>query len=199
MNASLESDASLVRCVKQNNCETSFAEICKRHENLFYKICHRYDKKLNSFGIKIQEVLEDKYFVIFTSIISFDESKNCKFSTWLANQARFNCLNKINKSKNFINLEEEGEAVKFLENLSFEEYFKATKKINTSIIIDLLSKLDDTRIVEIFRKKYVDGESKTKWSHIAKEMGVSTQTILNLHKKGLQYISKKIKTIDIYE
>jgi DNA-directed RNA polymerase specialized sigma subunit len=40
-----------------------------------------------------------------------------------------------------------------------------------------------------------------KWKNIAEELGVTTQTVLNLHKKGIGLLKRKIKNrkLEIYE
>ena len=128
--------------------------------------------------------------------MSFNPSKKVKFATWLGNQIRFFCLNTLNKNpnKNTINLENQqidnytNDALNFLES----------KKIQHEIeyIFDILSKLKDPRIKEVFNLRYFNGAKKTGWSSIGKKIGVSTQTAINLHKRGITILNKKIKSKD---
>ena len=72
-------------------------------------------------------------------------------------------------------------------------------KINIENILPVFNELSDNRISYVFKRKYSD--YNVKWKNIAEELGVTTQTVLNLHKKGLNLLKRKInnKKIDIYE
>ena len=80
------------------------------------------------------------------------------------------------------------------------EAFRSNKnKVNLENILPIFSELSDNRISYVFKRKYSD--YNVKWKNIAEELGVTTQTVLNLHKKGLSLLKRKInnKKIDIYE
>jgi RNA polymerase sigma factor (sigma-70 family) len=193
------SDSRLIIKIKNYSCDDSFRELVSRHENLYYKICHGYVNALKKVGVSIEDILADKLFVFFTSVSSFNSDKKVKFSTWLANQARFNCLNKISSTKNKFFVDNEEISPIIDSEMSMEAFRSNKNKVNLENILPIFSELSDNRISYVFKRKYSD--YNVKWKNIAEELGVTTQTVLNLHKKGLNLLKRKIhnKKIDIYE
>tara|TARA_Y100000593_G_C4060972_1_gene214423 strand:- start:172 stop:501 length:330 start_codon:yes stop_codon:yes gene_type:complete len=70
-------------------------------------------------------------------------------------------------------------------------------QINLDVKIDfiknLISQIKDKRVEKIFRIRYFNSNrKKTPWAKIAKELGVSTQTAINLHNKTIKLIKTKM-------
>jgi DNA-directed RNA polymerase specialized sigma subunit len=154
---------------------------------------------LKRSGVSSEDILSDKMFVFYNSLCSFDAGKNVKFSTWLANQARFHCLNKISNTKNKFFVDNEEISPIIDSEISMEAFRKKPIKVNLENILTAFSDLSDERVSYVFKRKYSD--YKVKWKNIAEELGVTTQTVLNLHKKGINLLKRKIKTrnLEIYE
>ena len=154
---------------------------------------------LKRSGVSSEDILSDKMFVFYNSLSSFDPSKNVKFSTWLANQARFHCLNKISNTKNKFFVDNEEISPIIDSEISMEAFRKKPIKVNLDNILTAFSELSDERVSYVFKRKYSD--YKVKWKNIAEELGVTTQTVLNLHKKGISLLKRKIKNrkLEIYE
>jgi len=193
------SDLELLKKINEEICDDCFCELVRRHENLFYKICHGYMSALNKAGMSSEDILSDKFYVFYNSTSSFDASKNVKFSTWLANQTRFHCLNKISSTKNKFFIDNEEISPIIDSEISMEAYRKKPVKVNLDNILTAFSDLSDKRVSYVFKRKYSD--YKVKWKKIAEELGVTTQTVLNLHKKGINLLKRKIKNrnLEIYE
>src|SRR4051812_6008153 len=90
-------DAELVNRVKTENCSDSLQELINRHTPLCYDIYRRYFPSLKSVGISINDLNDEKDFYVYKSASSFKPEKNVKFSTWLGNHIRYQCLNALNK------------------------------------------------------------------------------------------------------
>jgi len=193
------SDNELILKIKEDSSNDLFRELMERHENLYYKVCHGYTNALRKSGYSLEDILADKMYVFFSSVSSFDPEKKVKFSTWLANQARFNCLNKISSTKNKFFIDNEEISPIIDSEISMEAFRHDKSRINLDNIIPIFSELSDERISYVFKRKYSD--YKVKWKNIAEELGVTTQTVLNLHKKGINLLKRKIKNkkIEIYE
>lgn len=193
------SDNELVLKIKEDSSNDLFRELMERHENLYYKVCHGYTNALKKSGYSSEDIFADKMYVFFSSISSFDPTKKVKFSTWLANQARFNCLNKISSTKNKFFIDNEEFSPIIDSEISMEAFRHSKNRINLDNIIPIFSELSDERISYVFKRKYSD--YKVKWKNIAEELGVTTQTVLNLHEKGINLLKRKIKNkkIEIYE
>lgn len=193
------SDVELIKLINEETCNDAFCELVSRHENLYYKVCHGYMNGLKRSGVSSEDILSDKMFVFYNSLSSFDADKNVKFSTWLANQARFHCLNRISNTKNKFFVDNEEISPIIDSEISMEAYRKKPVKVNLENILTAFSDVSDDRISYVFKRKYSD--YKVKWKNIAEELGVTTQTVLNLHKKGIGLLKRKIKNrkLEIYE
>jgi RNA polymerase sigma factor (sigma-70 family) len=182
------SDNYLAERISRANCEQSLTELIGRHSGLCFKIITRYSKSFYANNIDINEASTDKNLIIWNSAKSFSPEKNVKFSTWLANQVKYNCLNVLNKkSKDRLITTED----KMLDILSETE----TKNENDNLFEftdNILSQLRDRRIKKIFSMRYSHEYKKPSWCVIAGKMKISTQTAINLHNRGIGILRKKI-------
>ena len=184
-------DNELITKIRDNLCSDSFEELLSRHSNLYYKICQKYLPTLKQLGVPAEDVLNDVQFVFFKSINSFDPSKKTKFSTWLGNYSRYNCLNYINEYKKH-NFHEEAD-IESSADFSYDPPdYESGETIN--YIYSILKNLKDKRIVKVYLLRYeTNGDKKATWSEIAKEMDISTQTAINLHSRGRKFLKNKLK------
>ena len=184
------SDNYLVERIRIANCEDSLEELIKRHSALCFKIIKRYASTFYANNIDITEASTEKNLIIWNSAKSFSIDKNVKFSTWLANQVKYSCLNAINKKAKDRLVTTEDEILDILKNSVAEDpndnLFEFTDNI--------LSQVKDRRIKKIFSMRYSFHHKKPAWCTIAKRMSISTQTAINLHNRGIQILRKKIKS-----
>lgn len=188
------SDLELINNIKLNSCNDSFLELSERHSRLFYKICHRYLKILESYRYSKEELFENKDFIIFDAAIKFDINRKAKFSTWLGIWTRFFCLNKINKLKNMPVVNSEEEIANSFNDESIEKFSKTTKeRINLNNVKKVLSKLGDSRITSVFKLRYDPKlDKKLSWEKISDKLKLSLGTTVKLHKTGLKILRKEI-------
>ena len=85
------SDQALIDDIKQNSSNDSILELIRRHQKLVFSIYSKYVKK-NTY-LNYEDLVRDSPFVLNQAVQSFNKDKNTKFSTWLANMARYYCLN----------------------------------------------------------------------------------------------------------
>jgi len=189
-----EDELSIINKAKAGD-EKSIKYLIDAHSG----VCVNMYKKYLSPNLTSQFVQDDivnsKNYIIYNSIKSYDPSHGSKFSTWLANQVRFYCLNCINKNKknqfieaeNLENLSEDNEpTVNFLENIKNNEFVGELKSIVESF--------PDPKIKQMIKLKYFSGDCKPKtFTDVAKEMGVTVQTTINWHDKFIKSARKKIK------
>ena len=182
------SDSHLIERAKKVNCESSLTELANRHSGLFFKILKKYIKSFSVNNIDVNGIASEKNLVIWNSVKSFNSDKNVKFSTWLANQAKYHCLNALNKKSKDRLVTTGDEILDYLseteDNSSFENLFE--------FIENILDQLKDKRIKKIFSMRYSKEEKKPSWCVVAKELNMSTQTAINLHNKGISILRKKI-------
>jgi len=192
------SDLDLIESVKTNGCSGCFCRIIELHSNLFYKICNRYIYPLSSCGIPREDIYDNKNFVFFDSITTFDKSKGVKFTTWLANKTRFYCLNLMNSRKRIVNFSND-DIKKAIENKSFLQKDETEVQESFTYAMFLLDSLKDKRIKQIFSLRYLEESNKIRWKSIASRMNISVQTAINLHSKGVRVLSGKINSKEIYD
>ena len=94
----MESDLSLIKKVQDSKDGDSLSELINRHSGIYVYIVDQYSKndRINS---NKKSILDEKDYMIYKSALDYDPSKNSKFSTFLANQTKWKCLNEINKKE----------------------------------------------------------------------------------------------------
>ena len=110
-------------------------------------MCKKYEPALNATGVSVDDVIQEKDYLVYKSAMSYNPEKKVKFNTWLGNQVRYHCLNTINNNNNFIKVEDS-----VLDFLSIEENKDCSNDIE--YVFSLLSQLKDDRIKEIFSLRY---------------------------------------------
>jgi len=184
------SDNYLVERIRISDCEGSLKELIKRHSPLCFKIIKKYSSTFYANNIDIVEASSDKNLIIWNSAKSFISDKNVKFSTWLANQVKYSCLNAINKKAKDRLVTTENEILDILKERAPEEEDSNLFEFANNI----LKQLKDKRIKKIFSMRYSCLHKKPSWCLIAKQMKISTQTAINLHNRGIKVLRKKIKS-----
>lgn len=186
-NIELLTDDELVKKVKEEKCNESLKEIIRRHSALFNKIYQRHLPMLAAKGVDIQDVYNDRDFIIYDAIMKFNPEKS-KIITWIGVYTRYYCLSLVNKANNAIPIDIMKEtAEQFKENFSSDYLF------------DILEGMRDKRIKKVFSLRYFSKTNKGSWKEIASELGVSNQTVLNLHKRGINFLKKKLSSKNIYD
>lgn len=188
-------DAELIIKVKESNCNQSLKTLIQRHSALCFDICKKYAAAISKNGLRVEDVTEEKEFLIYKSAISFNPEKKTKFSTWLGNQVRYYCLNMMNKN-NLIPTED-GQLDFFInKDVSYEPYSIEEKM---DYINNIVNQIKDKRIQKIITLRYFNNPNKkTPWNKVAQEIGVSTQTAINLHNKAMGLLRTKMENKNIF-
>jgi len=184
------SDNYLVERIRIINCENSLDELIKRHSGLCFKIIKRYASTFYANNIDIIEASADKNLIIWNAAKSFKTDKNVKFSTWLANQIKYSCLNALNKKSKDRLIATEDQILDLLKEKSSEETHDNLFEFTNNI----LNQLKDKRIKLIFSMRYSICSKKPSWCTVAKQVKVSTQTAINLHNRGIEILRKKMSS-----
>jgi len=182
------SDNYLVERIKRTNCEKSLGELIKRHSAICFKVIKRYASTFYANNINVIDASSDKNLIIWNSAKSFNIDKNVKFSTWLANQVKYSCLNALNKKSKDRLVATEDEILDVLKEKTPEEDDNNLFEFTDNI----LNQLRDKRIKQIFSMRYSNHHKKPSWCKVAEQLNVSTQTAINLHNRGIAVLRKKI-------
>jgi len=192
-----KTDLELISLVKENGDSEAFVQICRRYEDIFYKICHKFENRITAAGLDCKDIFNEKDIIILHCIKTFNPSKKAKLGTWIGNFARYLCLNTINSRKHMFP-SCDAEISKIIENSQIynrSENVQETKE-NKVFIYNLLSQIKDKRVSDIIKLRYLSGK-KVIWNDVAKKMGISVQTCINLNSKGLRLLKRKIESKDL--
>ena len=189
-----KTDLELISLVKENGDSEAFVQICRRYEDIFYKVCHKYDSRMSAAGINCKDIYDEKDIIIFHCVKTFNPTKKAKLGTWIGNFARYLCLNSINSRKYLFPSCDE-EVRKMIENSQSSTYIKNTESSleNRDYIYNLLDQIKDKRVADVIKLRYLS-DKKVIWNDVATKMGISVQTCINLNLKGLKLLKKKIKS-----
>ena len=190
----MESDLSLIDKIKKENDESSLIELIHRHSGIYTSMVNKFASSKSVF-IDKDLMMDDKNSSIYLSALKFDELRETKFSTYLANETKWKCLNIINKSKkrnesfidddaNFI----EPSCEDFISEINRNEILKQFK--------DLLEKEEDKRIKKIIDMRYNSDNNKlVSWRIIAEELGMSIQGCINIHNRFIEKQKIELKYV----
>jgi DNA-directed RNA polymerase specialized sigma24 family protein len=193
------SDVELISLVKDKNNSEAFVELCKKYENIFYKICQRYSTSLISVGLSPSDIYEEKNMIIYHCVLNFKVDKKTKFGSYLGNYARYLCLNSMNARKFILPIVDQ-ESLKKVEYEKAKQQYTDLNRIpdNYNYISNILGQIKDKRVEEIFKYRYLNDDKKNmSWELISKKMGLSVQTIINIHKKNLKLLKTKFQSENI--
>ena len=183
-------DLDLINEVKQTNDSGCLKELIERHSGIYIDMVNKYIPK-DIDGVNKEDILDEKDYIIYDAALSFDDSKNTKFSTYLGNLARWKCLNIYNRIKKFpqqpIDDEKNANLLFCDSDISEVEESENLKKIN-----QLIKKSSDKRIKKIFTMRYYSGPKVQPWKNIAKELDLSIQGCINIHNNYLEKIKKHL-------
>tara|TARA_R100000008_G_C3580177_1_gene167958 strand:- start:918 stop:1514 length:597 start_codon:yes stop_codon:yes gene_type:complete len=189
MNETTTLDKSLAQDVKDKDCEEALIELINRHTPLCYNIYKKYQPAITASGHCITEISKEKDYWVYKAAKSYDPTRKVKFSTWLGNQIKYHCLNVINDNR-YIAVEDKD--LDFLINKSPSEE-TSDFQAEIDFVFNILDQLRDKRIKKVFEERYFSKTVKKKpWSKIAKIVGVSTQTAINLHERGISILKRKM-------
>ena len=188
-----KTDLQLVRMVKKDGNNDAFLEIVSRLGDIYYNVVHKYDRRLKSVGIDPNDLYLEMHNVVFMCVRTFNPKKGAKLGTWIGNHARYCSLNAINARK-FIfptDSEEIHAHIEKAQSANIAPSFQESKESKIHIHT-LLAQIEDKRIAEVIKLRYL-GDKKMVWGKVAKKMGMSIQSCLNLGSKGLKIMKYKIK------
>jgi len=195
MNINLD-DSILVKNIQEKNDEDALKTLIDRHSALCNSLYKKYSPPMMASGIYVQDVIDQKGYIVYKSAMSFDPCKKSKFSTWLYNQIRYQCLNCMNENSHYLTLE--SDKLNYLIEKNAPEN-KEYKNIN-EYIFNIIDSCSDKRIKRIFKMRYLDNPNKkTSWNKIARKLKISTQTAINIHNKTLKLLKSKIESKNCFD
>lgn len=190
-----KTDLELVNGVKNKNCSDCLQELIDRHSALCYDVCKKYNRAFVVSGVRIEDVAAEKEFIIYKSAMSYNPNKNAKFSTWLGNQMRYLCLNTMNKNKLIAMGDDYIDSI--MNKGADSELPAGSAEEEIDFLKNILSQVSDNRVKQVFEVRYFsNSRKKVPWKKVAKSVGISTQTAINLHNKTIKMLKNKMSSKD---
>jgi|TARA_R110002020_G_scaffold211170_4_gene417421 hypothetical protein len=194
MIGAMQTDLTLINKIKDSHDEDSLLELINRHSGIYHTMVNYFLSGNQNIGEK-SFLAEEKNLNIYSSALSYDPNRNTKFSTHLANQTKWKCLNIINKKKRNreIYLDDDNS---FIEP-SCESFLNQIKKKEVFKVFDsCLKEENDERVKKIIDLRYNTNNNKVRaWRVIATEMSMSIQGCINIHNKFIQKVKKKTQNV----
>ncbi len=183
-------DKQLIIRIQKKNCNDSLKELISRHSAIYYNIVKKYIPSLTLCGIGADEVYNDKNHLIWRVALSFNPKKGSKFSTWMANQVRYSCLNLMRYRKEIAF--DSDKLDNLIDNDSSSE---PTNKYLFHYVNNILNQITDKRIKIIYKMRYFSDKDKpVSWRKIGKKLKISSQTVINLHERFLPLLKSKLES-----
>jgi RNA polymerase sigma factor (sigma-70 family) len=195
MNINLD-DTTLVQNVQKNNDEIALKTLIERHSALCNSLYKKYSTPMLASGVHVQDVIDEKDYIVYKSAMSFDPCKKSKFSTWLYNQVRYQCLNCMNENSQYLAIDNDKLNYLIEKTIPIEKEYK---NIN-EYIHNIIDSCSDERVEKIFKMRYSnDSSKKMSWNKIAKKLKISTQTAINIHNKAIKLLKNKVKSKNSFD
>ena len=188
--SAVQSDYTLISNIQETNDEDSLLEIIDRHSGIFHTMVNQFMSHPQC-SVDKKQLVGEKDSTIYSAALNYDPNRNTKFSTHLANQTKWKCLNILNKKKknrevfidgasNYI----EPSCESFVGEINKEEAFILFKKC--------LKREKDARVKKIIDLRYgVDNNKLTPWRKIAEDLDMSIQGCINIHNRFINKVKKE--------
>lgn len=195
MNINLD-DTTLVKNIQEKNDELALKTLIERHSALCNSLYKKYSPPMIASGIHVQDIINEKDYIVYKSAMSFDPCKKSKFSTWLYNQVRYQCLNCMNENSHYLTLD--NDKLNYLIEKT-APVNKEYKNIN-EYIHNIIESCSDERVKKIFKMRYCnESTKKMSWNKIAKKLKISTQTAINIHNKAIKLLKTKVESKNSFD
>ena len=186
-------DSDLTEKIKESNDGEALNELISRHSGIYVDMLKKFGYRSLSEN-QISDIMGDKDYIIYKAALEYDPEK-AKFSTHLANKAKYLCLTQRTKNKkNYL-----------ISNYDDLEFCQKDNTLNPrdqymmndsfARILNLIEKHDDKRLKIIFHERYFCGNrGKLKpWKQVAEKVNLSAQGCINIHNRAIKELKSKIK------
>ena len=186
----MNSDLTLISKIQDDNDQDSLMVIIDRHSGIFHSMVNHFMSHPQN-SLDKSQIVGEKDSTIYSAALNYDPDRKTKFSTHLANQTKWKCLNALNKRKKnkeiFIDDEYtyvEPSCDSFITDINKGEAMSVFKKC--------LKEEKDERVKKIVDMRYEAGNNKLMpWRYIAEELNMSIQGCINVHNKFINKVKKE--------
>jgi len=188
------SDLTLIEKLQERKDEDSLLELIERHSGIYHSMVNHFMSHPQN-ALDKDQMVNEKDATIYSAAMNYDPNRKTKFSTHLANQTKWKCLNLLNKNKRmkqfFIDEDEnhfEPSCESFIADLTRGEVL--------SVFETCLKKEKDERVKKIVDVRYGRTDNKlTPWRVISEELKMSIQGCINIHNRFIEKVKRHIKNV----
>jgi DNA-directed RNA polymerase specialized sigma24 family protein len=186
----MERDLFLINKIKESNDEECLMELISRHSGIYVYIVDKFSKNENPLLDK-ELILQDKDYMIYKSALTYNPNCSSKFSTYLANEAKWTCLNHMNKKRRL--KETDMESIHHEPVLKETAFDNIVKGESLEAFTKMLSEEKDFRVKKIIDIRYNTSNNKLiPWRIVASKLKMSIQGCINIHDKFIQKVKKEL-------
>jgi len=190
----MKSDNELVEQIQKNkDVNSSLRELVSRHSGLYIGMVNAYSGP--SSVLDRDELLKEKESNIYLCALKYEDNRNTKFSTFLGNQTKWLCLNKINTQIRSRKKEMEAALDKDGMHSHLIEFDIDFGTLSHDKIISLV---EDPRAQKILKLRYIEGKQNKvmPWKSVSSQVDLSIQGCINVHNRTMLAIREKLGTVD---
>jgi len=188
------SDLTLIEKLQERRDEDSLLQLIERHSGIYHSMVNHFMSHPQN-ALDKDQMVNEKDATIYSAAMNYDPNRKTKFSTHLANQTKWKCLNLLNKNKRmkqfFIDEDEnhfEPSCESFIADLTRGEVL--------SVFKTCLKKEKDERVKKIVDVRYGRADNKlTPWRVISEELEMSIQGCINIHNRFIEKVKRHIKNV----
>ena len=188
------SDLTLIEKLQERKDEDSLLQLIERHSGIYHSMVNHFMSHPQN-ALDKDQMVNEKDATIYSAAMNYDPNRKTKFSTHLANQTKWKCLNLLNKNKRmkqfFIDEDEnhfEPSCESFIADLTRGEVL--------SVFETCLKKEKDERVKKIVDVRYGRTDNKlTPWRVISEELEMSIQGCINIHNRFIEKVKRHIKNV----
>jgi DNA-directed RNA polymerase specialized sigma24 family protein len=182
----MESDLSLINRIKNGDGGDSLTSLIERHSGIYVYVVDQFTKSPNSI-IDRDTIMQEKDLAIYAAALNYNPNCKSKFSTYLANEAKWKCLNAISKAKR----KRETSLEELKNDLSSDDDScqQLIRVESFNFFKNMLNKEKDKRVKKIIDIRYNTTNNKlVPWRVVAKELDMSIQGCINIHNKFINKV-----------
>jgi|TARA_Y100000361_G_C11160140_1_gene346745 DNA-directed RNA polymerase specialized sigma24 family protein len=186
----MESDLSLINRIKNGDGGDSLTSLIERHSGIYVYVVDQFTKNPNSL-IDRDTIMKEKDHTIFIAALNYNPDCKSKFSTYLANEAKWKCLNAISKAKR--RRETSFEDIKN-DPASEEDSCQHLIKVESfNFFKNMLNEEKDERVKKIIDIRYNTTNNKlVPWRVVAEKLDMSIQGCINIHNKFIKKVRNEL-------
>jgi len=172
-------DLTLINEIKKNHTNSYISEAINRWSGAYVSICQNYTYVPK---FEMDEIIQNKDTNIYNFVLSYDEKKGMRPSTFISQMAKYQCQSKVLKYQEPEQINDElisGEEITFSEN--------------KTVINRALARVGNPRFTEIIHLRYF-GNDVMPWKKIGSVMGLSHEWVRQCYLNEISRFKKFIES-----